>query len=783
MNLIFMRLILWTCVVIACVTEGTFAQMVDPSIDRPNEPFCYFSQPTDVIGVKDGCEGTLITPEGYLYTGFGELMFFTGNPPIPVKQRVKTLFRGYLPVVEYSFVRDMLTYHMQMFAATLDDNPESPLMNFVRVTVENPGENSRIGYLAAATRYQNDVNTDWGGVGDHRFGRPAIPAIMGQYEQAGEKFNEQWEYAFGDGEFLRDGKVMYMFPENVPHVTMMTLHTGYNGPPDRRPGKKAILPTTPVGIVFYELRLPGHGKMVIEFRMPYEPLSGTSPFAEQLRNADFDTFLSRLAEAWEGISSRGLTIDLPEKKVVDTFKANLVYDLIARDKEHDFYIQKVNEFQYDAFWLRDASFIVRSYDLTGYHDIARECLDFFPRWQQPDGNFVSQGGQFDGWGQSLWAFGQHYRITGDKAFAESVYPMILKAVSWLHAAREADPFHVMPVTSPGDNEDITGHVTGHNFWALIGLKQAVILAKDLGRSEDAQTFQREYDELHESLLQRLHTITAKTGGYIPPGLDSPGGQDWGNMLTLYPEILFDPKDPMVTGTLNATRKKYREGLMTYGDGRWMHHYLTIANTQSEVVRGDQELAVLDLYALLLHTSATHAGFEFCIRPWGDRDFGMNLSPHGWFSARYRALLRNMLIREDDEHLHLLSCISPEWIKEGKPITVRNAPTNFGTLSFQLATKGTRAELDIHSAFTRSPRALLFHFPWFMDVRSITIDGKSVAVGENGFQKLDPQTKKVVVQWTSRKNAGALSYARAVQDFKREYSRRYGKFRTSGQLPD
>jgi len=28
----------------------------------------------------DGKEGTLVTPEGYLYTGYGEIMFFSGNP-------------------------------------------------------------------------------------------------------------------------------------------------------------------------------------------------------------------------------------------------------------------------------------------------------------------------------------------------------------------------------------------------------------------------------------------------------------------------------------------------------------------------------------------------------------------------------------------------------------------------------------------------------------------------------------------------------------------------------
>src|SRR5690349_2700965 len=109
------------------------AQMVDPAIDRDNEPFSYFSQPTDVIGVMDARAGTLVSPEGYLYTGFGELMFFTGNPPVPARQRVKTLYHGYLPIIQYNYKDGAVEYQVTAFAATLDGNPESNLMNFVRV--------------------------------------------------------------------------------------------------------------------------------------------------------------------------------------------------------------------------------------------------------------------------------------------------------------------------------------------------------------------------------------------------------------------------------------------------------------------------------------------------------------------------------------------------------------------------------------------------------------------------------------------------------------------------
>ena len=769
--------VLLTCLVLS-LPGPLNAQMLDPGIDRNNEPFCYFSRPTDEIGVMDGRSGTLVSPEGYLYTGFGELMFFTGNPPEPVRQRVKTLYKGYLPIIEYTFDRDGMQYHCTMFAATLDGRPESPLMNFVRVSIRNGSKRLRTAHFAASTRYQNESN-GLGSTGDNRFSRPRRAKYPGDYYQAGVEFSKDWVYGFSDDAFLRDGQVFYLFPTTPEPERMMTLKTGYNTPQDLTPRKLSLMPTTPVGIVLYHLTLKPKEKQILEFKMPYEPLPKDTSLVAQLRAAKFDDYLNKTVGFWENMFSRGIEISLPEEKVTNSFKANLIYDLIARNKVDSLYVQTVNDFHYHAFWLRDASYIIRMYDLSGYHYIARQCLDFFPLWQQVDGNYLSQGGQFDGWGQAMWAYGQHYRITHDKEFAEQVFPSIKKAVEWLHQARQDDALHIMPSTAPGDNEDITGHVTGHNFWALAGLKNVIALAQGIGKTDDAQIFRREYEDYRTTLVNLLHNVTSRTGGYMPPGLDSLGGQDWGNMLSVYPEIILDPRDSMVTATLKTTRAKYEEGIMTYGDGRWLHHYLTMKNTETEVVRGDQQMAIEELYALLLHTSATHAGFEFCIIPWSTRDFEMNLSPHGWFAAKFRALLRNMMVREQEKQLHIFSCLSPEWVKDGATITIRRAPTNFGEVNMELKCKPGKAELKFNNSFVDNPESMILHVPWFMDLHSVTAGGKKLDV-RGSIVKLPIETKKVEITWSKKSRTSSLSYAKAVEDYKKEYRKRYEEFLKTGK---
>ena len=100
---------------------------------------------------------------------------------------------------------------------------------------------------------------------------------------------------------------------------------------------------------------------------------------------------------------------MPEPKVVETFKASLIYDLMARDKIGDHYIQTVNKFQYHRFYLRDSADLAHMYDVSGYPEIATQVLDFFGERQQPDGNFLSQEGQYDGWARLCLLMGSTLR--------------------------------------------------------------------------------------------------------------------------------------------------------------------------------------------------------------------------------------------------------------------------------------------------------------------------------------------------------------------------------------
>lgn len=226
--------------------------------------------------------------------------------------------------------------------------------------------------------------------------------------------------------------------------------------------------------------------------------------------------------------------------------------------------------------------------------------------------------------------------------------------------------------------------------------------------------------------------------------------------------------------------------MTYGDGRWLHLYLTLKNTETETIRGDQRLALEELYAVLLHTGSTHTGFEFSIFPWGDRDFANNLAPHGWFAAKFRAALRNMLVREQGDELHLLSAISPEWIRPGQSIIVKRAPTDFGEVNFNLKSDGRGATIvfDNHlNAASRhsqaSPRALILHLPWFVRTTEVIADGVRLSVNHDAVI-LPIATQRVCLIWTKRPNIPEMSYAKTVEQYKADYRRHYDEWQSTGR---
>jgi hypothetical protein len=67
--------------------------------------------------------------------------------------------------------------------------------------------------------------------------------------------------------------------------------------------------------------------------------------------------------------------------------------------------------------------------------------------------------------------------------------------------------------------------------------------------------------------------------------------------------------------------------------------------------------------------------------------------------------------------------------------------------------------------------MVLHLPWFMVTTKVTVDGKPAAVSA-GAVDVPVGARTINLQWSKSTNVPAMSYQKAVADYKVEYRKRY-----------
>jgi len=816
------------------LSHGQAGGMLDPAMDPPGEPFSYFWHPNDTIGAPFAPVATEVTPEGYLYTGFGELMFFVGNPIEPVNKRIKTLYKGYLPIVQYQFPYNGVQYHFRMFGADLGAGLEGLPVNFIEVKLTNLTHEQRAAFLTSAFRFMPPIR-GLNDIAEYRFGQ-RFDFIPEKYVKGQSTFSPEWKYSFANNAVMRDGRILYLFPISprphqfalAPDDTGLRSLRYFTGQIHDNPNPSyTIHPYTPLGLVMYRIRLsPGESQSLI-FKFPIVPLPENSPEAEQVKTADYEQQFQKAVQVWDNLVAKSVPLRFPEQKVQEYLLANTVNDIFAIDKIGDDYIPTDNKFQYHNSQAGlDTNFMDIGFDYMGLHDIARNDLLYSLKMQNSEGAFVfpdglKPGPQLDYWdsfGGTLFGWGRHYMLTRDDDFLRRVYPAVLRAFEWEQMMVRKDALGLIPPATITDDAMLKdARQTGHQLWTMIGLRNAVRMAEAMKKPDDVKRFEAEYQRLRAAFDKQLALQTAKSGGYIPPAMEHTlEGNDWDNMLLLHPEPLFEPFDPRVTATLRKARANYVEGIVAYvreyaiareewpldlgefaenanrGGGyifderRRLHYWQTPTNSLNALVRGgaeDQEMAVKDLYVMLLHTASTHATQEWNAYPWSTRDHNRyNLMPDVPTSSKTIELLRNMLVREYRNDLYLLSAVSPEWLQPGKEIEAVDEPTEFGPISFLSRATSEFSDWDwvvrLSNKFRQAPAHILIRIPWFYEVQRAEADGRAIEI-KDGHVVLSADTREVRFRGRVQTGTPSMSFENTVEGFKREYRIRHQEFLRTG----
>jgi hypothetical protein len=727
----------------ACCTLGS---ALCPSIAYAREvrPLTgYLSMPTDQIAVPGTAGSAELTPEGDIYTGWAEYELRFGRRLLPWYQPTRTLPTPALPRFIGTLYDGPVRYTQSVFAVAVGGMPVA----YETMRIANRSDRSARGAVQMAIAYTrgSEIESPEGATTQFRFQRPTLGEPLGSYYQPGQAFSSSFGYLLSGRDLDRSGLLLARGPaaQSRPIPT----------PP-------LATPSAPHLARLFSVRLRAHSQIGFTWQIPLDPPAAGAAADSTLDTVPLPAAEASLRRAWTQQEAGMMKLSLPERKVSATYEAAIADILDSRLLTPAGWEQTPNRLQYQEFWIRDASIETHALDLAGLHSAAAQNIAFIDAFQQPNGLFISQAGQYDGLGQALWAIAQHALLSDDPAFADEQLPRVTAAVSWLSATSAEDPLGLLPAANPGDDELAYGHITGDDLWAAAGLRAAVVLARLAGRADLATAWQS-LDQSFEASLDSAIAVAVAREGHIPPVLDASGGQDWGNYSASYPAEILSPTSPAVASTLAYAKAHTMQGLPTYDDGKSLHDYLGFKLFETKLEAGDVSGALAGLYAELTHTTSTDAGWETIPTPFRRRASTTNLAPHCTFAAEYVALLRNLLIEETaDGEVALLAGASPAWLAPGRRITVTSAPTAGGTISFTERSLSGGERLSWHDDFAAAT-ALRWVLPtWARHARlqggepigaSIALHGDSGSL-ELSFAGVRPKQ----------------SYARAVSALDAEY---------------
>jgi hypothetical protein len=731
--------------------EASFP-MVDPSLDDPNKPWCYFTHPTSCIGVPWMPGLNLqITPEGNLFTNFAELALFWGPENKPLASRQRQFLNGWIPIIRDSWKDGDLTYDYEVFGAILDGFDEKNTLQFVKISATNKGSAPATAKFLAGIR---------------RHGSP-------RRERAGG-FNPLSNHEFKDGWLWRDGTAICAYPKDIqPAKFEAALDLPYEKPfTGRSVGASA---RTELGIAHYDRTLAPGESLALIVKMPHFPVEAKdSAYLAAANAADYDTYRNKTIAYWEKALGNVNRIHTPgELMIENAHRATAVHVMLGTHTAAEGRTQTDGLPYPDLFTLAlyDYGLLYNAYGLDEFVEAnIPHCL----KRQLPDGLLwdpsVSAGQQIlTSHGQMMAYMCNHVLMTRKNDLGRDILPAITRAVELIRKDHETQPNGLMRASTAFDAEMIKGQYTSHNYFALTGLRSAIRLARLLGESETAAAWLKVHDSFEKSLLKAVRE-SAAPDGYVPTGLcgfltgeAARGGfaeyrtdQDWENVAILWPTELVSPGDPLISGTLKRLRAtKYREGIMTYRNGQHLHQYVTTRGSNQATANGDSKQALIDTYHELLHSGSANESFENMIRPWTDRDVEFCPPPHVWGCSNTHTAIRNLFILEqggrgglemEKRDILLFNAVSRAWLKPGEPMGIENANTMFGKVTALMTPRSNGADISIKTDLHTQPQSLVVRIPYFAKVKSFTTDAKQ-SKRDGEVIRLSPDATKLSLEWT------------------------------------
>jgi hypothetical protein len=385
------------------------------------------------------------------------------------------------------------------------------------------------------------------------------------------------------------------------------------------------------------------------------------------------------------------------------------------------------------------------------------------------------GGQMDGIhafgpGSIGWALVEHYWLTGDQKWLKANAPRIMANAQWMlrqrHAAEKMVPGGerlwckgLLPARQPTpDSGGLWMHVYECEayYWVFVShfadalstidpdeggkLKaQAEAYRKDLLAAVDrsialSPVVPVRDGTFHSVIPFACYVRGLSTGawGWLRDGSrEHVGPLYWETVQTAAPLVspagLLSPKDVRVQGYLDVLEDRLllenaNVGNRNWFDAGWQYQGGLERTANMHLAADDVPVflrSFLNCYAVDILQNDGYIFNEHAVHGPPDKIFE---------EAAFLERFRNMLVIEDqnDRSLWLARATPRAWLEQGKRISVRNAPTYFGTVGYEIVSDADNgkiaATIDMPTRNPLSAVVLRLRHPKGLPIKSVTVDG-------------------------------------------------------------
>ncbi|MCC6442961.1 MAG: hypothetical protein IT210_05820 [Armatimonadetes bacterium] len=501
----------------------------------------------------------------------------------------------------------------------------------------------------------------------------------------------------------------------------------------------------------------GEGKL--SFRVgPHRPLFVLLPNAPldasadtRLSTARYDNTLKWLAAYWRGILAQGSAFDVPEKRVMDAWRAMAIGSFMLSYGDTLCYsAQNFYQTQFEA----ESGDAVMALALLGHLESTLPYADRLLQFPRSESGIGSHNAAF-----RLFLAMRHWLLIRDLSLVRKHFDLLRSEADFLLANRDA-AHGLIREGYAGDTRGDLVYPLHTNAMAWRAIRDFAVLCRQLGRDEMAKHYAESAEVFADSVRAAIAGSMRKDlkPPFLPGALISDEKAydtltesiraSYYNLVVWYflHSELYGPFDEPVDALIRYAQRHggFLLGLVRFDQhsdlytGGGFDDLYGLPYMIELLRRGEIDDFLVSFYGKLAHGMTRDTFINAEVTGWypipGETGRRLYLPPNSSANAAFLIPFRHMLLMETDANrdglpdaLRLLSGAPRPWLADGKSITFRDAPTAFGPVSVKVRSLLSVGELTAECRLPEreSPRSitLTLRLPQGKGIASVAVNGK------------------------------------------------------------